>query len=167
MARVITKVGDVFSVLVDEHTKKYFQYFANDLTQLNSDVIRVFVKKYALADKPDLSEVVKESIDFFAHTMINPGVKRGLWEKVGSCKDIGTVDVYFRVTNDGFRKLGEEPIKISHNWYIWKINDDKFTRVGTLTGQYKKAEIGLVFNPNDIVHRIRAGEYDYPYPGFE
>jgi hypothetical protein len=46
MARIRTKIGDVFSVPLDNINKKYFQYIPNDLTQLNSDVIRAFVKRY-------------------------------------------------------------------------------------------------------------------------
>jgi len=45
-----TRVGDVFCVYIDETSKKYLQYIANDLTQLNSDVIRAFKTKY-LKDK--------------------------------------------------------------------------------------------------------------------
>lgn len=44
MKRVLTKIGDVFEVKIDETSKKYFQYIANDMTQLNSDVIRGFKK---------------------------------------------------------------------------------------------------------------------------
>lgn len=44
MVRVVTKVGDVFSVKLDNEMKKYFQLIAFDLTQLNSDVIRAFKK---------------------------------------------------------------------------------------------------------------------------
>lgn len=58
MARVVTKIGDVFEVKLDENTKKYFQYVANDLTQLNSDVIRAFKKKYPVDESPDLKDVV-------------------------------------------------------------------------------------------------------------
>ncbi len=46
MVRVVTKVGDVFSVKLDNEVKKYFQLIAFDLTQLNSDVIRAFKKVY-------------------------------------------------------------------------------------------------------------------------
>ena len=42
MIRSNTKLGDIFCVKIDENNKKYFQYIANDLTQLNSDVIRAF-----------------------------------------------------------------------------------------------------------------------------
>ena len=44
MARISTKIGDVFSVKVDENNKKYFQLVAFDLTQLNSNAIRAFKK---------------------------------------------------------------------------------------------------------------------------
>jgi len=59
MIRTNTKLGDIFSVNVTENTKKYFQYIANDLTQLNSDVIRAFKKEYSINDKPELSEITK------------------------------------------------------------------------------------------------------------
>ncbi len=45
MKRVYIKTGDVFFVKVDNDYKRYFQYITNDLTQLNSDVIRAFKKK--------------------------------------------------------------------------------------------------------------------------
>lgn len=54
MARIVTKIGDVFSVTLDDTTKKYFLYVANDLSQLNSSVIKVFKNKYELDAKPDL-----------------------------------------------------------------------------------------------------------------
>ena len=42
MVRVTTKIGDIFSVNINETEKKYFQLIAFDQTQLNSDVIRAF-----------------------------------------------------------------------------------------------------------------------------
>jgi len=67
MARIRTKIGDVFSVPLDNINKKYFQYIANDLTQLNSDVIRAFVKRYPIDAVPDLLDVVRDDVDFHAH----------------------------------------------------------------------------------------------------
>ena len=51
MVRVVTKVGDVFSVKLDNEVKKYFQLIAFDLTQLNSDVIRAFKKVYPIHER--------------------------------------------------------------------------------------------------------------------
>ena len=167
MARVIIKVGDIFSVTIDAHTKKYFQYVADDATQLSSNVIRVFKKQYAVTDEVDPEAVVKGEIDFYAHCIVKLGVKLGYWNKEGSVNDIGVTEVFFRNTDDYGQKLGEEPIKVSHNWYVWKINDKDFTRVGKLEGAYRQAEIGLVINPADIVNRMRTGQYAFQgYPGF-
>lgn len=56
---------------------------------------------------------------------------------------------------------------VSYNWYIWKINDEKFTKVGKLLGENQKAEIGLIMNHEDIVYRIKNGKYNFPlYPGY-
>ena len=46
--RIITKIGDIFCVEVDNDYKCYFQYVANDMTVLNSSVIRVFAKHYPI-----------------------------------------------------------------------------------------------------------------------
>ena len=51
--------------------------------------------------------------------------------------------------------MGAEKIKVSENWYVWHINDEDFTRVGRLEGENRKAEIGVVVNPYDIVERIK------------
>lgn len=167
MIRTNTKTGDIFSVNVTENTKKYFQYIANDLTQLNSDVIRAFKKEYSINDKPELSEIIKDEVEFYAHCVTKYGIKMKLWEKVGNIPFNEKVDVIFRGTNDYGVKLGDEPIKISNNWYIWRINDKDFTKVGKLTGEYRKSEIGVVVIPQDVVDRIKTGKYYFVYPDFE
>jgi hypothetical protein len=168
MGRIYTKIGDIFFVKINESDKKYFQLIAFDLTQLNSDVIRVFNKIYPINTNPDLSIIVNDEIDFHAHCVTKLGLKMNLWWKIGNINKIGNIEnVIFRDTNDYGKKIGEEPIKISHNWYIWKINDENFTRVGKLTGKNRKAEIGIIINPQSIVYRIRTGKYNFFYPDFE
>lgn len=165
MARVITKIGNVFSVKLDDNNKKYFQYVANDLTQLNSDVIRVFKKTYPIDANPDLAEVVKDEVMFYAHCVIKWGIKMSVWEKAGKAAIEEKLDVLFRDTNDYGHKLGDEPIKVSNNWYVWKINED-FKDVGKLEGENQKAEIGVVVNPFDVVERMKTGKYSFVYPGY-
>ena len=168
MARIITKIGDVFSAQIDAETKKYFQYISNDLIQLNSDVIRVFKRKYLIEEEPKLSEVVQDEVDFYAHCVTNWGIKLGFWEKYGNYSDVGNIEhILFRDTNDYGAKLGDEPLKVSDKWYIWNINDKNFTRVGKLEEDNRKAEIGVVIAPDSIVYRMLHGEYDFVYPGFE
>lgn len=164
MARANTKIGDVFSVKIDDNTKKYIQYVTNDLTQLNSDVIKAFKKAYPINAMPDLSEIVKSEVDFYAHTVTKWGIKLGVWEKVGNVADIGKVEVLFRDTND-YGSKPEEQVKGSDKWFVWKVNE-KFKQVGKLEGEYLKAEIGVVIPAIHIVHRMRTGQYDFVYPQY-
>ena len=161
--RANTKIGDVFSVKIDDSSKKYFQYIISDLTQLNSDVIRAFKKVHPINSNPDLSEIVNGEVEFYAHCVTKLGLKMGYWEKAGNIIDIGKINhILFRDSGD----YGNPQIKISQDWWVWKINEEQ-KRVGKLTGENQKAEIGLVINPESIVYRMRTGEYDFKaYPSY-
>lgn len=156
-----TKIGDVFSVKIDANNKKYFQYIVSDITQLNSDVIRAFKKVYQLNANPELSEIVEDEVEFYAHCITKLGVKMGYWEKVGNIANVGNLKELL------FRSCGDSPqTKISQNWWLWKINEEQ-KHVGKLEGENKKSEIGSVIPPDSIVHRIQTGKYDFVYPEFE
>lgn len=166
MTKVSTKIGDVFSVKIDDH-KKYFQYIANDRTQLNSDVIRGFKKRYSIDVDPNSSEIIKDEVVFYAHCVTKLGVKMNLWNKIGNTLDIGKLDrILFRCTSDYGLKLGEEPVKISDKWYVWRINDLGFTTVGKLEGDYQKSFIGLVINPYGIIELLKGNKYPPIYPDY-
>lgn len=168
MARANTKIGDVFSVKIDDSSKKYFQLVAFDLTQLNSDVIRAFKKVYPIDANPDLSEIVKGEVEFYAHCVTKLGLKMNLWESVGNIADTGnTTDILFRDTNDYGSKVGEEPIRVSNKWYVWRINDKDFTQVGKLEGENRKAYIGIVMNPLGIIELLKGNKYPVNYPEYE
>lgn len=161
MKKPNTKIGDVFSVKIDNSNKKYFQYIISDLTQLNSDVIRVFKKEYPLNANPDLTEIVKGEVEFYAHCVTKIGIKMGYWESVGNITSVGSFD------NILFRSSGDSPqTRVSENWWVWKINKEQ-KLVGKLAGENRKAEIGSVIPPDSIVHRIQTGKYDFVYPEFE
>lgn len=157
--RTVIKIGDVFSVLLGEGHKKYFQYVANDLTQLNSDVVRAFKKEYPVDAMPDVDEIVRDDVDFYVHAVISLGVKMGLWDKVGNAPVVGDIDVLFRDTNDyGNREI------VSNNWYVWRINKP-FQKIGRLEGDFRNAHVGIVVSPPRIVDRMRKGQFDLAYPG--
>lgn len=158
--RINTKIGDIFSVTLDNGNKKYFQYVANDFTQLNSDVIRSFIKEYFKNEQVDYIQLLSGDIDFHAHTMINVGVKQNLFHKEQNC------DVFPDVTNILFRGTLDygKKVKVSNNWRIWHINDDDFTYVGNLTGKNRESEIGIVMPPTAIVERIKTGKFNFVYP---
>ena len=82
--RVTINEGDIFEVPLDNNTKGYFQFIMLDLTQLNSEVIRVFRKQYPHDETIHLAEIVKDEVHFYAHVIIKFGVKMGLWKKIGN-----------------------------------------------------------------------------------
>lgn len=162
MKKINTKIGDIFAVKINDHYKKYFQYIVSDLTQLNSDVIRAFKKSYPIEDSPELSEIVKEEVEFYAHCVTKLGIKMGYWECIGNTKEVGNFEnVLFKSSSDD----GNLKIKISKNWWVWKINKEQ-RRVGMILGDDRKAEVGSIIPPDSIVHRMQTGEYDFIYPAF-
>lgn len=158
MPGVRTRKGNVFSVRVDPIRTKYFQYIANDLTQLNSDVIRAFKKIYQDESKPKLQEIVSGEVEFYAHVVVPWGIKMKLWDKVGSVPFYEEVKVYFRASED----YGKG-IKYSEKWFIWQINGKRLF-VPKPTEELRAAEIGVVVSPEDLVDRMRTGQYHFVYP---
>ena len=73
--RVSTKIGDIFSVPINEQERRYFQLIAFDLTQLNSDVIRAFKGNYPIGAKVDFDALVESPIDFYTHCVTKFGIK--------------------------------------------------------------------------------------------
>lgn len=167
MARINTVIGDVFSIELKGEYKKFFQYIVNDRTQLNSDVIRAFKQIYPLDVNPSLSEIIVGEIDFYAHCDTKHGVKLKLWEKAGNISIVGDfTNVIFKDTADYGVKVGEDPISISYDWYVWKING-AFNGVGKLEGENRHAYVGLVINPYGIVELMKGNTYPVNYPAFE
>jgi hypothetical protein len=161
---------------MEEVSKKYFQYVANDLTMLNSSVIRAFKTAYPIDANPDLSEVVTGEVEFYAHCVIRWGLEMGLWEKVGNVTDVGRVEEALFATPPqspipdippALERVRLELEKASRNWRVWRINDPDFTYVGELRGENRKAEIGGVMPPDAIIYRMRTGKYPGVYPDFE
>ncbi len=161
------RIGHIFVAKIDDEHKRYFQYIARDLNQLNSDVIRVFKKVYSVEETPSLSEILADEIDFYVHCCVRAGVKYNLWEYADKSSELGCIeDILFRDTNDYGTQSGQKPIKISWNWHIWRINDNGYTNVGLLIGKYRKAYMGLVINPWGIIEMLKGNEYPLNYPGF-
>ncbi len=159
--RIVTKVGDIFEVPLDDQGKKYMQYIATDQTQLTSSVIRAFKTKYPLDALPTADDIAKDAVDFYAHTILRQGILQNIWKKVGKSADLGSLNVWFRGTND----VMDPKIKVSKNWHVWRINGPR-QKVGELLGEYQKAEIGSVMIATDIVDRMKTGKYGFVYPSY-
>lgn len=164
--RINTKIGDIFEARLKNGDRRYFQYVANDLTQLNSSVIRAFKARFDANAQVDLEILLSGDVDFNVHTMLKPGIQLGYWEKVGSSNNIGDPSkILFRFTNE----FGEVPGKlasISHKWYVWRIGEE-FRDVGRLHGENRLSEIGSVMPPIAVMNRLETGDYQYFTPGFE
>lgn len=166
--RTVTKIGDVFMVQVNEHQVKYFQLIAFDLLQLNSDVIRGFKETYTVKDLPPIDKIVDGEVEFYVHCVTKFGLKMNLWKKYGNSSNLGSLEnILFRDTNDCGVKEGDLTIRISHNWYIWKLGDSDFSRVGKLIGENRKAEIGIIMDPISIFEKVKTGDYGGLYPDFD
>ncbi|MBK8191990.1 MAG: hypothetical protein IPK76_01750 [Lewinellaceae bacterium] len=116
--RIITKIGDVFCLNVSEGVQRYFQYVANDMTQLNSSVIRVFKKNYPAGQTINFDEIVSDEVDFYAHCVLAWGIQFGHWQKAGKSQNIGTVEAWFRDTED----YGSPEITVSNHFYPFGLD---------------------------------------------
>lgn len=150
--KIVTKIGDIFSVTLNNGKQRFFQYIANDLSCLNSSVIRVFKREYSEECELRPEEVVDDDVDFYAHTVLKWGIVDGYWQKKGKCLNVGdTENILFRMYHSD---------AVDHKdrlWYAWYINKDRFD-VGFLSESFREeSDIGLVIPAKAIVGRIRNG----------
>ena len=152
--RIVTRIGDIFSVTLDNGNLCFFQYVANDWTDLNSSVIRVFKKEYPKGYILNPEEVVADDVYFYAHTILRWGIVEGDWQKVGKCKECGDTD------NILFREYRKNAIDHRERiWEAWYISKERFS-IGKLTSDFRaKSDIGSVWVSSAIVYRIKNGVY--------
>ena len=167
--RIVTRIGNVFCVEIEGKFKCFFQYIAKDMTQLNSSVIRVFKTHYPMEYKPVISDIIKDEIAFYAHTVLYAGIYFNAWYKVGTSKELGLEGlqkIWFGYAQrdttekiDGLWTIIElNPLE---NWWIWHVNEP-FIKIGVLPKEYEDIlERGSVLPYNEIVMRIKSGYYIY------
>ena len=150
--RIVTKIGDIFCVKLDDGRQRFFQYIANDLTCLNSSVIRVFKRTYPYDYILNVEEVIKDDVDFYAHTVLRIGIAEGYWQKIGKNPDVGDVEHIY------FRTYSHDAVNHSERlWEMWQINKE-WCDIGKLTPHYRKcSDLGYVFPYKNIVERIKTG----------
>ena len=166
--RIMTRIGDVFCAGLEGKGKRYFQYIAKDLYQLNSSVIRVFQTTYPTDASPTIPEIVRDRVSFYAHTVLRVGVLAGAWEKVGASKDINQEalkEILFGCTHalnhieregGGYDIVEVNPLE---NWYVWHIGEEH-VGVGALPKEYAATiELGSVFPYSAIIERMQRGYY--------
>lgn len=153
--RTYVRLGDVYCVECDKY-KRYFQYFAKDETNMKSPVIRVFEKKYGLEENPNVEEIVKDDVDFYAHTyFISVGVENNYWYKYSKSKNLGSQeDIVFKM----YFYPSPKYATISHEWYIWKLNQKRIF-IGDLPRKYRKCTVGYIYSALTIYGKIKTGKW--------
>ena len=138
--RIVTRIGNVFCAEIDNECKRFFQYVTNDLECLNSSVIRVFKTKYSIDYKPKVENIIKDEVEFYAHTILKIGIEFNAWYKVGTSKNIGEghKDVLFGIASEIFTTENYNVIRVNpiENWRVWKINQPALIENGKLTKKY-------------------------------
>lgn len=143
-----TKVGDIFEVAISETEKRYMQYVVSDLNCLNSDVIRVFKKKYSREDSPDIEVIVADEILFYKHCDTRHGIRLGLWTFYGNTADVGDInEIFFRDTDDH----GDV---VSSKWYSWRVNGE-YQEIGRLDEVTRKIDMGYIYRAEAIMYMIK------------
>lgn len=168
MKRIKVKEGDVFKIRVSEKEVGFFQYLLLDPCQLNSEVIRVFNFRGNEKDKINLELIFSSGIDFYSHVIIKSGIRLGLWNKVENYPIEKDFDApYFRDTfgHDDEYEGNKIIYKKSNSWNIWQAgySFDSRKNIGFLSKEYELIDIGIVYSPNEVIHRMLTGKYSYPY----
>ena len=153
--RIVTKIGYVFCIEIEGQYKCYFQYVANDLTQLNSSVIRVSKTRYPIDYVPDIEAIVNDEVYFYAHTILRVGIDAGAWYKVGKSKNIGEPDkIMFKLFSEG----DYSQMTKSYRWYVWQLNKEHVF-IGEQTDAIRGYDLGWVVPYIDIVSKIKTGKF--------
>ena len=167
--RIVTRIGNIFCVEIDSEYKVYFQYIANDMSQLNSSVIRVFKQRYPLDANPKMNDIVKDDVGFYAHTILRVGIEYNAWYKVGRSNDLGLDQlskVWFGSVPDSifnWEKMQSIPCNPEETLYVWHVNERRIRVDKSLQNHYDNLEPGSVVPFMVIISRIKYG-YD---PGSE
>ena len=113
--------------------------------------------------KPNLDEIVKDDVDFYAHVMLNNGVREGIWYRVGKHQDLGdTENIMFRQHNETevyFDEHGIPQIRDTSTWWIWKVNQDFIDIGAELPNEYRSLPEGSVFPYTSIIRKIKTGHF--------
>ena len=158
MKRVVIRVGNVFCADIKGKFKRYFQYIGLDYEQLNSEVIRVFKTHYPVDAAVNLEEVVKDEIDFYAHVVIRAGFLYNYWEKVGNVPFKEKADALFRSSGDYMRLPASPVVKLTSQSYVWRMKEPSVF-VGRQNEETRRADIGLLWDPESVFERMETGYF--------
>lgn len=158
-------LGNIFSFETAYGKKRYFQYICNDISCMNTQVIRVFKTVYSAKDNPPVEKIVADEIDFYAHTIVRVGIIDNVWHKVETSNDLG-LDKLNKITFVLFftadELTGLPSIQTDRPlWKIWKSNERIHwcSDINEMSPKY--LEIGSILPIHQIVNRLNDGFYTF------
>jgi hypothetical protein len=154
-------MGKIIKIFVSPEEIYLGQTLGRDSTQLNAEVLRVYKDKLnsSVEAQKYLGKIGNLSKNFDVHVLIALGKKLNIWREVGKAVNTPICETVFRQSND----FGYPSIKISSKWYVWKLNR-AMRFVGDLDAANRTAEIGCIWTPPSVIHRIKTGVPDFFYP---
>lgn len=163
--RIVTKVGYVFSVVIDEEYKAFFQFICIDRNNLGGDTIRVFKRKYPLDYKPVIEDVIKDDVLFYTHTILKFGIAEGSWHKVGKSAELGLEGldgIWFGSTHgENYDVETHVSTKVDplDNWHLWKANGVSIWSTKPSLEVVPDIEPGGVYPYSWVNERVKFGYY--------
>ncbi len=152
--RIRLMKGDVFRIRMSGDDFCFMQYLANDINQLNGEVVRVFRKRYKAYEKPAVEDIVAGPVDFYTHVFVKNGIHEGFWEKYGYSKDLGNLrNVFFTTYHREF--MGNDPF-----YYIWRVSSKDWVRglrYDRIPSLFCNAYEGSYGPPSKIMMKIMTG----------
>jgi hypothetical protein len=148
----MTKVGTIFEIPISKDRKAFGQYVRKDRM---GPIIQVF--NLITTERPDQSVILNSTLLFPPIiTGLFAALRKGLWIAIGF-QEIEQFEYPGFISTFENEKTGEASV-----WYYW--DGEKSIRLGPrLPEEYKNKEYLIVWDPQDVVHRIETGEYPFPY----
>ncbi len=160
------KIGDIFEINLGNGTTGYVQYIADDMTQLNSRVIRVFKNRHPADSAPTIDKIISDDVDFYVHVYdIKEREKDGTIIKIGKSQNVGDIKkILFR--GESSMLTIHSPSPISKHWYVWKIGEET-TDVRPHSKLLPQSHHGSVMPIDAVIERMKTGKYEGFFPKYE
>jgi hypothetical protein len=166
--RIITKIGHIYQTIETKRGPRYFQLVTFDQVQLVSDVVVIFRPPEDPLDPKDVDQIAALPVECYTHTIVNFGIKDGLWHKIGKAPvKAQLAQLHFKSYHDA--EMGEieakavakgimppSPLPFPH-WVTWTPQDADWTYVDDFTGKQLAAMGGSVYPPAHVIELIEDG----------
>lgn len=164
------KKGDVFKMRLNEKLCVFFQYMADDSTEYNIPVVKVFNDIRPIDYNISIDEIAAGEVAFYIHTNLRHGVDFEAWEKIGKSALSG-LDELEKVWFAEAEKFSPAEIAANPdisafdaNYKVWHVNGPK-TCIGKPDAEMAATlEIGKGFDCRELYVRCVYGYHRESLP---